>query len=742
MKTASRKCILAAGAGMAALMALGTGAHAQATANQSATTINEVVVTANKRTETVHEVAMSVSVVSGADLTKTQTLDLQDLEASVPGLSIEGGGPGGGERITLRGLNSGGDGANVTTVVDNVPVSFSLANTEGGVLASDFDTYDLNRIEVLRGPQGTLYGADAEGGIVKYVTNPPDPTAYHFGMEAGADDVDHGGVGEEIKGYANIPLVNDTLAIRATGYYETLPGWIGNPILDGTKDNVGRRFGGRFSALWRPISNLTIRGTAFLQEKNGEDIDAVNVYGASNPANSFGLVNGYNNYHYNGEPTRNRLAVFSLDVDYDLTWVKLESITSYGVQHESYLFDQTSDAGGFGPGTSAVQQQIDAINKFNQEVRISSNPGNTLFGKAFDWQFGVFYTHEIVTFDQDINLVASGVSQTGYLLDAVLPSRYHDVAGYGDLTYHFTPKFDVEVGGRVSGDASQSQIVVSGIFAGGGPFNFPQITNSDTSGTFSFASRYHFTDDVLAYIRIASGFRPGGPELPVPGQPASVPLTYGPDSTLNYEIGLKSEFFDKRLSFELTGFYIDWKNIQIPVEIITANGDFGVTGNGGTAVSEGAEFSLRWRPITGLRFAFAGAYTDAHLTQDAPGLGGLNGQSLPYVPKLSTTLSGDYEWPIPGDAKAFVGGSWSHIGSRYSDFSTEPGFGNLPIPSYETLSAQLGVRKGAYTFELYGKNLTDSRGVTYYSPYPSYENYGAAYLIRPLTVGFRVASDF
>jgi outer membrane receptor protein involved in Fe transport len=746
MKIASRKCGLAAGVSIAALIAVGD-AHGQSTAPTArdtgqASTIEEVVVTANKREETLHNVAMSVSVVSGAELARTQTLDLQDLEASVPGLSIEGGGPGGGERITLRGLNSGGDGANVTTVVDNVPLSYSLANTDGGVLASDFDTYDLERIEVLRGPQGTLYGADAEGGIVKYVTNPPDLTAYHFGIEAGADDIDHGGVGEDVKGYANIPLLNDTLAIRASGYYETLPGWIGNPLLNGTKDNLGRRFGGRFSALWRPISDLTIRGTAFLQERNAEDTDAVNVYGASKPGDSFGLVDGYNKYHYNGDPTRNRLSIFSLDANYNLHWATLESITSYGIQHESYFSDRTTSAGSFGPGTTSVTQQTNALNKFNQEVRLSSNPASTLFGRGFDWQFGVFYTHEVVTFDQDINLVTSAGALPGYLLDAVLPSTYHEVAGYGDLTYHFTPKFDVEIGGRVSADSSQSQIVVSGVFEGGGPFVFPQIRDSDTSGTFSFASRYHFTDDVLSYIRIASGFRPGGPELPVAGEPASVPLQYGPDSTLNYEIGLKADLFDKRVSLELTGFYITWKDIQIPAEIITANGDFGVTGNGGSAASEGAEFNLGWRPITGLHLGFVGAYTDAHLTQNAPGIGGLAGQALAYVPKLSTTVSGDYEWPIHGDTKGFVGGSWSHIGSRYSDFSTNPTYGHKEIPSYETLSARLGIRKGAYTFEIYGKNLTDARGVTYYSPSPQYETYGTAYLIRPLTIGFRVASDF
>jgi outer membrane receptor protein involved in Fe transport len=765
MKIGSRKYGLAASASVAALIAFGTGAHGQIIAtqahdtgqpssvagavtppktssNQAAATLEEVVVTANKRAETLQNVAMSVSVVSGADLTKTQTLDLEDLEASVPGLSIEGGGPGGGERITLRGLNSGGDGANVTTVVDNVPLSYSLANTDGGVLASDFDTYDLNRVEVLRGPQGTLYGADAEGGIVKYVTNPPDPAAYHFGLEAGADDVDHGGAGEDIKGYANLPLFNGVAAIRASGYYESLPGWIGNPILGETKDNLGRRFGGRVSALWRPTSDLTIRGTVFLQDKNAEDIDAVSVYGASNPGNSFGLVDGYNNFHYNGDPTRNRLALYSLDIAYDAHWATLQSITSYGIQHESYLQDQTDLVGALGPGVTAVQQQTNALNKFNQEFRIASNPGNTVFDRGFEWQFGLFYTQEVVTYNQDINAVVYGNSIQGYLLNAVLPSTYQDLAGYGDLTYHFTPKLDVEIGGRLSEDSSHSQIVVSGIFAGGGPFQFPLIKDSDTSGTFSFATRYHFTDTTLGYIRIASGFRPGGPELPVAGEPASVPLRYGPDSTLNYEVGVKSELFDKRISLNLTGFYIDWHNIQIPVEIITADGAFGVTGNGGSATSEGAEFNLGWKPIKGLHLALAGAYTDAHLTQDAPGLGGLSGQALAYVPKLSTTLSGDYEWPIYRDSQAFVGGSWSHIGSRYSDFSTDSLLGHAAIPSYETLSAHLGIRKGAYTFEVYGKNLTNSRGVTYYSPAPSYQNDGVAYLIRPMTIGLRVASDF
>jgi len=716
----------------------------KASSNQAATSIGEVVVTANKRAEILRNVAMSMSVVSGTDLARNQILDLEDLQASVPGLAIQGGGPGGGERIIIRGLNSGGDGANVTTVVDDVPLSYSLAETDGGNLASDFDTYDLNRIEVLKGPQGTLYGADAEGGLIKYVTNPPDPNAYHLGMEAGEENVAHGGLGGDVKGYANIPLMNGTAAIRASGYYESMPGWISDPVTGQNRDNAGHRYGGRFSALWRPIPNLSIRATAFLQERNADGVDAVSVYGNSNPSNRFGFVNGYNYYQYNADITRNRLNFYSLDIDYDLHWASLQSITSYGSQHEFFDQDSPTLAGTKGAGTSAFQQQINALGKFNQEFRISSNPGDQLFRHDLDWQFGVFYTHEISTYDQNINLVSSqGAVTPGYFLDAVLPMNFNEEAIYGDLTYHFTRKFDVEVGGRFSSDGSHSQVAENGSEVGGKYIVLPYIKTSDTSGTFSFAPRYHLTDDILAYVRIASGFRPGGPELPVAGEPAVVPTKYGADSTINYEAGVKSQFFDGKVTIDLDGFYIDWSDIQVISTVKIASGaNFSFTGNAGSAVSEGAEFNFGWRPVQGLRFGFAGAYTDAHLTQNAPGIGGLSGQALAYVPVLSTTLNGDYEWPSYGASRGFVGFDWSHIGDRYSNFGTNPANGHQEIPSYETVSARTGVRYGSYTFELYGKNLTDAKGITYFFPASSYGGKGEAYLIRPLTVGIRVSSSF
>ncbi len=230
-----------------ALIALSTALAASGVARAAdketeANQVSELVVTANKRSERLQDVAMSVSALKGEDLARNQTLDLQDLANQVPGLSLQQSG-GNFTKIILRGQNAGGDGASVATVMDDVPLSFSGANNDGALLSTDFETYDLERVEVLRGPQGTLYGATAEGGLIKYVTNKPNPNAFSAGLEAGVDDLAHGDVGGAGKGYLNIPLLNGTAAVRVSGFYESLPGWVDNKLLGASKVNDGYRDG-------------------------------------------------------------------------------------------------------------------------------------------------------------------------------------------------------------------------------------------------------------------------------------------------------------------------------------------------------------------------------------------------------------------------------------------------------------------------------------------------------------------
>ena len=328
---------------------------------------------------------------------------------------------------------------------------------------------------------------------------------------------------------------------------------------------------------------------------NGSDL--LDVGGAAGPGGKFELVDGYNSDRHEEDSTRSKISLYALNVDYDFHSLRFQSITSYGIVHESFLVDETAYAGLYssitGQSSFISDRDTHSLAKFNQELRLSSEPGATLFGHGFDWQVGGFYTHERVAF----HLNWDGFSFPGdvrlpeplgtvYLFN--VPSSYEDLAAYADATYHFTSKFDIEVGGRVAGNDQTGQVTEGGLLTGlPATTTLPAIHTSETVLTYSVAPRYHLTSDVLLYGRVASGYRPGGPEIPLPGQPASVPSSFHSDSTVNYELGLKGQFLDHSVTVDLAAFYIDWSNVQIE-QLVVANGhSYAITGNGGTAVSQG-----------------------------------------------------------------------------------------------------------------------------------------------------------
>jgi outer membrane receptor protein involved in Fe transport len=258
----------------------------------------------------------------------------------------------------------------------------------------------------------------------------------------------------------------------------------------------------------------------------------------------------------------------------------------------------------------------------------------------------------------------------------------------------------------------------------------------------------------MVYGRIASGYRPGGPnDLPF-NAPPSVPRTYQADKTTNYELGVRTDLLDKRLSVDVAAFLVDWKKIQLFQQILVAGQPpFGINANGGTARSKGLEWTLGLTPVTGLTFELTGAYVDAYLTSAAPDAGGNEGDQLPYVPKFSTSLDGAYTWRAFSDFNAFAGATWSYFGSRFNDFSTTQTQPTpteillLPnprpeLPSYNTVNLRAGLENGRWTFELYGKNVGDTRGIAYYvnSATPNYG--GALNYIQPRTIGALVTARF
>jgi len=335
--------------------------------------------------------------------------------------------------------------------------------------------------------------------------------------------------------------------------------------------------------------------------------------------------------------------------------------------------------------------------------------------------------------------------------NSALDALYREWAGFAQLTYHFSPQWDLALGGRWSENKQSANQAITGVVPtlNGTP---QQLTSGDSSGsdfTYSVAPRWHVSSDTMVYARIATGYRPGGPnDLPFDA-PASVPRTYQADKTTNYELGTRTDLLDRTLSIDVAAFLVDWKDIQLS-EFVAAPGTpgFTINANGGTARSKGLEWTLGLTPVTGLTFTLTGAYVDAYLTSAATATGGNEGDRLPYVPKWSTSLDGAYTWRAFGNYNAFAGATWSYLGSRFNDFSATygaTGFTANPrpeLPSYNTVNLRAGLENGRWTFELYGKNVGDTRGITYYtnSATPNYG--GAVAYTQPRTIGALVTARF
>jgi outer membrane receptor protein involved in Fe transport len=737
------------------------GASVRADTAEPAAGLDEIVVTATKREEKLHDVAMGITALSGDDLARRQELGYTDFAAEVPGLAIESVDPGR-NRVILRGENVGSAGATIATTVDDIPFFMSGSQSNGAFFSANIDTYDLQRVEVLRGPQGTLYGASAEGGLIKYVTNAPNLNAYEGAVSVGGESVDGGQAAGFAKGVVNIPFWDNQAALRVSAVEEGIPGWINNPDVGESDVNHGDKYSLRGSLLVKPTSDLTIRVTAFNQALDVRGDDNVEVVGAAltpmtPPGNQFAPVDGLSNSTAGPHLIHDNLAYYALNVQYDVNVATLMSATSFGEIKKRFTSDLTNEnvaagvplaaelEGVYGEPVDVFADQFESLRKFNQELRVTSNPGSTVFGNPLDWLAGVFFTHETTGFNQTYD--AASASAPGTILAPALggdalPAVYQEAAFYTDLTYHFSTAFDLEFGGRETDTRQHSQSLLACCVLVGPSATFPTIYTSQDDATWSVAPRWHVTEDLLAYARVATGFSPGGPNQPSSFLPNPPP--YRSDSTVNYEIGVRADLFDKRFTVDVDIFDIHWKNIQIVDYVQTSSGPVGINGNSGTAESKGVEWNLLWRPAQGLGIGLLGAYTNAKLTSDAVALGGVAGDDLPYVPALSSTLNLDYTWHAVGSFAGFVGSSWSYLGTRYSEFSSSPTVieGHVKLPAYDTLKLQAGVDNGHYSVELFGSNLTNARGITEYANSGGANQTGLAAIIQPRTIGIELGAKF
>lgn len=708
-----------------------------ATANQGQGSANsddqEIIITGLRREERLSQAPQSISVVGQDTLERQRAVSLPDYQSLIPGLDVQQSTPGE-ARVVLRGVNTGSVGSTVAIYVDDTPFGSSSSLGNAAVLAGDFDTFDLARIEVLRGPQGTLYGSNALGGVLRFVTNAPEFDHFEARAQAGIDGVDGGGTGWLGNAMVNVPL-GSTLAFRASGFYRRDPGFIDATGRTGHDINNDDVYGGRASLLFKPTSALSVRLTAIAQNVRANsptsyDADPQTLQPIANDPFTGAALNGRLT-RAEFFPDRNNVnyRLYNGTVDYDLGPATLTSVTSYGTLDQAEHIDGTLQLGGLisllypvPPGPKGVYLE-EFINqkKFTQEVRLASHKGTV------EWLVGGYYTHEKVDLRQRYQpfqvgseqLVDPALAGQPQLIQLFLKSKYEEIAGFANLTWHVTSRLELSAGGRYSHNSQSSEQNEAGalLLLEGLSTPIDIIGRSKESVfTWSLNARYEFSPHTSIYARVAKGYRPGGPNVVPPGAQPGFPTTFKADTIISYEAGLRTETADRKFAFDGALFYLDWRNILVFGQFNSAIGPVGANDNGGRARSQGAEATITLRPTHGFRVLFIGAYTDAKLRDSTPPItGGLAGDQLPFTPKFSGTVSADYDWRIAGDTHAFVGADAHMVSRQPADFDLtyRTTFGHpLELPSYTVVDLRAGLEFRHFSIEAFVRNLGNSRALT------------------------------
>ena len=728
-----------------------------------------IVVTAQKRPQVLIDVPQSITVVSGATLENQQATNFQDYLKLVPGLQLDQSNPGEG-RLILRGLNTGGVASSVAVYLDETPFGSSSGLVNGGVLAGDFDTFDVSRIEVLRGPQGTLYGSNSLGGLLRFVTNEPDTTKLVARGRVAIEDTKGGEMSYRGHAVVNVPL-SETIAFRASGTYRKDGGFIdsigtigvtplGPVASDVEKDiNGTKSYGGRASVLFKPNDLFDVRLSASLQNIRTESAS----YVESDPDTLKTLY---------GEPTQSRFAkpfgdldyrVYNALVNYDLGFGTVTSSTSFSKQNQTRRQDLTFSTSWqiefltgfvFPPFVAVPNELVLDQNtnhkKFTQEIRLASHEND-----RFEWLVGGYYTHEKGLIFQEFKGFIPGTETPQTfpalftpLAEVSLDSKYDEIAGFANATVHLGERFHVDFGGRYSHNEQEAAQDAVGILAGNVVIN-TDLSSSDNVFTYSVAPRFEINDRASLYARVAKGYRPGGPNVTPPNPPPGFEPSFGPDTSTNFEIGFKGETADRSASLDVAIYHINWNNIQL----FTSINQFGLNINGGDAKVDGVELTATLRPARGFNMSVNGAYTNARLADDLPPVLGqvsaFDGDQLPWTPKFSFAVNADYNWSLGGTAEAFVGASLRHLSKQTADYDAdffESNGHHRQAPAYGVIDLRGGVDLGRFSIEAYAKNLFDAAGKTSFlgpvvNNSAAFPNDAAATgVIRPRVVGLSLTA--
>ncbi len=692
----------------------------------------EIIVTATRRSESIQDVPGQITALTGASLASMNAHSLADFAAFVPGLSYSNSGPQS-NLIVIRGITTGSQlSSAIGLYLDDVPLgastSFGL-----GYQALNVNLFDLNRVEVLNGPQGTLYGATSLGGTIKYVTALPDRKKFATDVGAELSSTQHGGTNHALRGMINLPFGGGIGALRVDGFQEYDSGYAKDPLYH--RDNQGwdRSEGGRVSMLLQPTDQFDVRLSALTQHIPGESADVA----FRDPVTHQPTQGTYGQAYPTFQPSKYGLTLYSGVIDYDLPFAKLTSIsglqTNQGVSRtdESLVYDPALAA--FGGGADPFSLYVNTTTKkFTQELRLVSH-----HGERFQWLVGGYFdtekTSEVVDLFDQAN--AGGTFLGLPPFTSFLPSTYREYAAYANGDVFFTPRFDLSLGVRYSKQRQAYEETVVGLLATGSntPMTPPVATSDQSVTTYLFNPKYRITDDTMIYARAASGFRPGGPNFVL--RPGLGNPTFGPDKLWNYELGEKSTLLDKRATLNFDVYDIEWKDIQVTVN----NGGVNQLENAGNARVRGAELAFDYRIIPALSVGGSAAYTDAKLASAAPVLGVTQGGArLPLSPRYNFALTAAYDFAIADGYSGVFSAANRFVGSRLAAFGTRVS-PQYELASYDITDLKLAVNAPHdLQVGLFLKNAFDKAGEVSATTLANEYNPAApvpVYLTQPRTVG-------
>lgn len=685
-------------AGVLALVA-SAGMAAEPTRMSDSLTLEEIVVTAQKREQRLIDVPMSITALGEEALSKAGIETVKGLANVVPGLVVTERGPGAAGYF-IRGIgNANGSQQPLASVyLDDADV------TSSGAAQLDLRLVDLERVEVLKGPQGTLYGQGAAGGAIRFITNDPQLDELSGSADMQAYFTRDGDSSQQVSSVLNIPLVDDELGVRLSGIYGNLGGWIDQPAAGRSDVNDQDLREVRLKTLWKPAENLSIKATVLVHRNEGDGINSgadtsYEQFPAVRPDAAMPFISDFN--------------VYNVTASYDLPAVNILSSSTY--------LDSLSEAASsfkyylFAPPVPLYELLINPLqtrtHSFAQEIRVSSNTSG-----PFRWLAGGYYKDQTLDRHATFEQLLFGSLFPG---NTVANDTSESASAFADASYALTERLELGAGIRYFHDDVTT-------FQGVAPRN-ASFHSVDPRVYVS----YKVTDDIRVYANAASGFRSGG----FNGGNGLPEGTFDPEKVRSYEIGTKMVLLDGRLNADLAVFLSDYTDIQ--AFRVTASG-LGTTENAGEARVKGIDWAFNWLATGRLSFAFAGNWTDGKYESVSPGVLAVREDDwVDFTTEYRVNVGANYDFAWAASLPGFARIDYSITGPQHA---TDRGNG-VPIvfesDVIRMLNARLGLQFDRWSFELFGENLTNADGMLD----GSWE-YGAGPRPRPRTIGVAAKVDF